>query len=119
MKSVNKTPNAKAGQWGGLRYFVILAYAGPKSGQPANVGAYVSCWVNFPSEDGALVVAKHYIRDAGWLAKRVIEQKWVQLQDSKGKDSMQYYQEAVADGCSFVFHLYKRKAKLAKSKSRK
>lgn len=119
MKSINKTRNTQTGQWGGLRHFVILAYAGPNSGQPTNVGAYVSCWINYPSEDGALVLAKHYIRDAGWLTKRVIEKKWLQLPDSKGKDSMQYYQEAVADGASFVFHLYKRKAKTAKSKARK
>lgn len=110
MKSSSKSKNAPDSSWGGLRFFVILCHAGPNSGQPANAGAYVSCWINYPAEDGALAVAKHYIRDAGWITKRLIDKKWIRASDEYQKDDVaQYYKEAVTDGSCFVFHLYKRK----------
>lgn len=72
-------------------------------------GAYISCWVNYPHEEGALVLAKHYVRGAGWRCRSVLDRKWVRRSDYSKHDSLKYYNEAAKDGSSFVFHNYPKR----------
>jgi hypothetical protein len=95
-------------QWGGLRYFMLRAVPRPKSKNTKHGGAYISCWVNYPHEEGALVLAKHYIKSEGWQCRAVNEKKWVRRSDYEGDESLRYYEEAANDGSSFVFHVYPR-----------
>ena len=91
-----------------LHYFMI--HVAPKRGSRRSrwAGAYVSCWINFHLGDGALAVAKHYIRESGWAPRRVHEHNWPSHRDYRGHKSLQYFDEAMTGGCSFVYHLYRR-----------
>jgi len=93
-------------QWGGVWYFMIHASPHPTSNNRMYGGAYVSCWVNYPHEEGALVLAKYYIRCSGWQCRKVHDRKWGRRSDYVGKKSLRYFDEAAKDGSSFVFHTY-------------
>jgi hypothetical protein len=71
----------------------------------------VSCWVNFPHQEGALVLAKHYIQAAGWRFRALEERKWATRANYRGDKSLQYYDEAAKDGSSLVFHMYPKASK--------
>lgn len=68
-------------------------------------GAYVSCWVNFQLEDGAELLAKYYIDQAGWLPEEVEDAAWVEA-DGYADDPKHalYYAEAETEGVTLVFH---------------
>lgn len=70
--------------------------------------AYVSCWVNFQLEDGAEVLAKHYIDQAGWLPEEVEDAAWVE-EEGYADDPKHalYYAEAETEGVTLVFHEWK------------
>ena len=87
----------------GLHYFLIHAHARQKRD-----GAYVSCWIDFRLQEGALLLAKHYIRDAGWTVRSVQEHRWFRDVSVVQEDSRKYYREAERGGASFVFHKYVR-----------
>jgi hypothetical protein len=95
----------------GLYYFVIHATPTQNSKYRKRGGAYVSCWVNFPHQEGALVRAKHYIQAAGWRFRALEERKRVTRANYRGEESLQYYDEAAKDGSSFVFHMYPKSLK--------
>jgi len=101
---------------GGLNYFMMHAVPMKGSKSQKHGGAYVSCWVNFPHGEGALVLAKHYIRSAGWRFRRLQEHKWLTRSDHRGRKSLQYYDEAAKDGSSFVFDLYPKSEKKRSNK---
>ena len=67
--------------------------------------AYVSCWVNFQIQDGAEVLAMHYIERAGWLPEEVEDAVWVvgDDYDDDHKNAL-YYSEAEREGAALVFH---------------
>ena len=70
-------------------------------------GAYVSCWINFPLLEGAELLAKHYIRDAGYEPGEIDKVYDVSRSDYSDDDAdLQYFEEAEADGASLVFHNY-------------
>ena len=48
-------------------YLVIEARpVNPRDEDAGAKGAYVSCWINFRTKDGAVVLAEHAIRENGW-----------------------------------------------------
>jgi hypothetical protein len=108
-KSTSKKANARRSK--GLYYFVIHATPSQNSKYRKQGGAYVSCWVNFPHQEGALVLAKHYIQAAGWRFRALEERKWATRANYRGDKSLQYYDEAAKDGSSFVFHMYPKASK--------
>jgi hypothetical protein len=72
---------------------------------PEKVVAYVSCWVNFQLQDGAELLARHYIDQAGWLPEEVEDAVWVVDDDyADDKKNALYYSEAETDGAALVFH---------------
>jgi hypothetical protein len=87
-------------------FLTIRAVPKPESQLALERGvAYVSCWVDFLLEDGAELLAKHYIDQAGWLPEEVEDAAWV---DGDGyaddpKNAL-YYSEAEAEGITLVFH---------------
>jgi len=102
--------NERSARFGdGLHYFLIHAYARRRA-----EGAYVGCWVNFRLYEGALLLARFYIREAGWIIRSVDEHRWYELADVP-TTGRKYFKEAKEDGASFVFHSYpKRHAKRTK-----
>jgi hypothetical protein len=89
-----------------MHYFTIRAAPKPGTEQARDSGgAYVSCWVNFKIRDGAELLAKHYVEQAGWVTEEVEEAKWVERDDYENdSENSQYFTEAEDDGASFVFH---------------
>jgi len=89
-----------------LHYFRIHANPLPGSRNVRHGGAYISCWVNFPHGEGAQLLARHYIRGWGWRVRSVQEHRYPTRADYVGDPALKYFDEAAADGCSFVFHAY-------------
>ncbi|HEX5009452.1 MAG TPA: hypothetical protein VFY71_03550 [Planctomycetota bacterium] len=88
----------------GLHYFVIYSV---KAAAPSRrrEGAYVCCWIDFPIQDGALHLAKFYIRQAGYRPRTVQERTWIEPWEQSPKVA-KYFREAKEDGASFVFERY-------------
>jgi hypothetical protein len=87
-------------------FFTIRALPKPETQLALETGgAYVSCWVDFQLEDGAELLAKHYIEQAGWLPEEIEDAAWVAGDDyADDPKNALYYSEAENDGASFVFH---------------
>jgi len=68
--------------------------------------AYVNCWINFALQDGAELLAKHYIRKAGWSPGEVEDVRHVERNDYLDDPALQYFEEAAKDGASLVFYEY-------------
>ena len=87
-------------------FLTVRAIPKPESQLATEKGvAYVSCWVNFQLQDGAEVLAKYYIDQAGWLPEEVEDATWVVGDDyADDQKNALYYFEAESDGASFVFH---------------
>jgi hypothetical protein len=62
--------------------------------------------VNFALKDGAELLARHYVEDAGWVVTTIDDTSWVEEEQYEGEESLQYYREALEDGVSVVFHMY-------------
>jgi hypothetical protein len=87
-------------------FLTIRAVPKPESQLALERGvAYVSCWVDFLLEDGAELLAKHYIDQAGWLPEEVEDAAWVEA-DGYADDPKHalYYSEAETEGVTLVFH---------------
>lgn len=91
-----------------MYYFMIEATPAPDNTEEQDVGgAYVNCWVNFGLEDGAEVLAFHYIQEAGWVPGTIHERKQVSKDlYQSDPEYLPYYLEAEADGVSLVFHIW-------------
>jgi hypothetical protein len=91
----------------GLHFFVIHAVP-RKSGatHPVSSGAYVSCWVNFRLYEGALELAKFYVKAEGWSVRAVESHVWINGPKHAPRGTVRYYREALQCGASFVFHQY-------------
>src|SRR5262245_61596039 len=94
----------------GLHFFTILAIQKQGSGTTANRrrrdGAYVNCWIDFRLYEGALVLAKFYIRKEGWRIRTVEQHRWVNGPADVERGAVRYFREAKRDGASFVYHRY-------------
>ena len=87
-------------------FLTIRAVPKPDS-QPAlePAVAYVSCWINFQLQDGAELLARHYIDQAGWLPEEVEDAVWVVGDDyDDDQKNALYYSEAETEGVTLVFH---------------
>ncbi len=88
--------------------FFITIRSNPKRrvGKLKDVGgAYVSWWIDFKSEWGAVELAKASIRNSGWIPRKVIEVK-VKTLGSTVEKSKRFYKEAKKFGFSFVYHMW-------------
>ena len=111
MKSTNRrNVRSKEPSSEGLYFFTILAHPKPAAKVPSNVqGAYVNCWINFRLQDGALLLAKFYIRQNGWEVRSIKEHRWINGDDDVQPDMRDYLHEAQKDGTSFVYHIYPKR----------
>ena len=87
---------------------VFLAHPKPTSEHyGVEDGAYVSCWVNEPTESVAEDVARAAIAEAGWDVERKDEASEVSA-DSYPPDSESglLFAQAMVDGCVLTFHVW-------------
>jgi len=92
----------------GLHYFVIHSLqATPKSRRRdgRREGAYVCCWIDFPIQDGALHLARFFIRRAGFRPRTVQERKWMEPEECS-PEGAKFFREAKECGASLVFERY-------------
>ncbi|PKH49265.1 hypothetical protein CXF68_00535 [Tenacibaculum sp. Bg11-29] len=90
--------------------FLINALAKPKKSSEHYdevIGAYVSLYIDYKDIEGALKLAKHYIKDEGWKVTE-IEEEYFTLDsvDDVDEDQRELYSEAVEYGYTIVFNCY-------------
>ncbi|WP_299873591.1 hypothetical protein [uncultured Cocleimonas sp.] len=88
--------------------FTIVAKPKPDNNESKELGgAYVNAYINFKDEEGAEVIARYYIEDAGWYAEETDEVSWVFKGDlKKSEERYQYFKEAKASGSCLVFNTW-------------
>lgn len=70
-------------------------------------GAYVCCWIDFAEAEGAEILARHYIGQAGWISDALEEVRKPERDDyATGSNEQAYFDEASTSGSSFSFILY-------------
>jgi hypothetical protein len=91
----------------GLHYFLIHAVAHKgNEHHPVGSGAHVSCWVNVRLYEGALELARFYVKQQGWSVRSVTSHAWLNGPSHAVRGTVRYYREALHVGASFVFHEY-------------
>jgi hypothetical protein len=103
----------------GLHFFTILAFRRRRPGTREHLrlgGAYVNCWIDFRLYEGALALAKFYIRQEGWRIRAVEAHRWIDGPNEVARRSVKYFREAKRDGASFVFHRYPTRRRLGKAR---
>jgi hypothetical protein len=69
------------------------------------IGAFINCWIRFPWPDGAELLAKHYVKRQGYAIRRIAKGPLISRRPID-KRVRPYFDEAMRDGASFVFHEY-------------
>jgi hypothetical protein len=91
-----------------MHFFTIHAIPDPESEHAETAGgAYANCWIDFKQKDGAELLARYYMEEAGWIPEAIEEEDWVEAEDyADDPEVLAYYQEAQEDGMCIVFHVY-------------
>ena len=88
----------------GLHFFVTNAVHRKGDEQhPLGSCARVSCWINFRLYEGALALAKFYIKAEGWSVRSVDSHTWINGLEHAPRGTVRYYREALQGGASLVF----------------
>ena len=70
-------------------------------------GAYVNCWIDFALENGAVELAKFYIKQNGWKPHKIIDENvWFDKEDCETTEQKIYFDEAIECGATLVWHKY-------------
>ncbi len=98
--------------------FTIVAKPKPENEEHKEEGgAYVNAYIDFKEEEGAEVIARYYIEDAGWYAEETDEVSWLTEKDiKKNEEDYQYFKEAKECGSSLVFNTWSIDAEDAETK---
>lgn len=97
----------------GMHFFTIRADAITlKRG-----GAYVNCWIKFRLYEGALLLAKYYVREEGWRVRAVTEHQWMPGRATASAETVRYFDEAERQGACLIFHRYPRRQRHKKGKT--
>lgn len=68
-------------------------------------GAFVNCWIERPTLEEAVQVARAAIEAENWIVDEPGEAHWVDASTyPPGKDSREYFEQALIDKEVFVFH---------------
>jgi hypothetical protein len=91
-----------------MYYFMIKAHpVDPSEEDEGALGAYVSCWIDFKAQDGAQVLAEHYIRSQGWEPREIEDVQLVTRADYvDDEENLVFFDEAARDGTCFVYQLW-------------
>jgi hypothetical protein len=71
------------------------------------IGAYVSIYLDYKDIEGAMELAKFYVRDEGWEIDE-IEEKYYSIDstDDVDEEDIELYEEAKKYGFSMIFNCY-------------
>lgn len=90
--------------------FLINALAKPKKSSEHYgevIGAYVSLYIDYKDIEGAIRLAKFYIKDEGWKVTEIEEEYFTLNSISEVEDDQkELYEDAVEYGYSIVFNCY-------------
>ena len=90
--------------------FFINALAKPKKTSEHYdevIGAYVSLYIDYKDIEGAIRLAKFYIKDEGWKVTEIEEEYFTLNSVSEVEDDQkELYKEAIEYGYSIVFNCY-------------
>lgn len=90
--------------------FFVLFEATPRRSASVTedvAGAYVNCWIERPTLDEAVRVARTAIEAEGWIVDEPDEAYWVDASTyHPGKDGREYFEQALIDKEVVVFHCF-------------
>lgn len=91
-----------------MYFFTIQATAKPGTQQAEETGgAYINCWINFVSQDGAELLARYYIEQSDWVPGEKMEERWLEAKDYVAQpELLQYYRQAEEEGTCFIYHTW-------------
>ena len=71
------------------------------------LGCYASIFINYKDYDGAVELAKFYVKEENWKIIE-LENEYYTFEDKEdlGEDYEQYFEEILEYGYSIVFNLY-------------
>jgi|GEM_PF-1315065 len=73
-------------------------------------GAYVDCWLLYAWEDGAEHLARYEV-EKEWIIIGEQGRSWIDFKDFEpGDPDIEYFDQAMIDGGTFVYNLYPLKA---------
>ena len=89
-----------------MYFFVLLAHPNPTNAEYGEIdGAYVSCWVNEPTEALAERRARQTIEELGWDVDERDQGYMVSRDDYEASsESLERFDQALVDGCVLTFH---------------
>lgn len=71
------------------------------------IGAYVSIYLDYKDIEGAMELAKFYVRDEGWEIDEIEEEYYsIDSTDDVDEEDIELYDEAVKYGFSMIFNCY-------------
>lgn len=71
------------------------------------IGAFVNVWIDYAGQEGAEVLARHYVKRAGWLPQEIEDVRCPTTTDYAADDDLRrYFDEAVEQGHCVSFYLY-------------
>ncbi len=91
-------------------FFVVYkAVPTERAAERDATGAFVSCWIDFKSQDGAIALAQYAISNHGWTPLHLDSIAVVDSSNySEGQVGAAQYREAIEDGWSFTFHVWEQ-----------
>ncbi|MFY9342606.1 MAG: hypothetical protein WAT39_08955 [Planctomycetota bacterium] len=97
-----------------MYFFRLQALPDPRAKRdPAAIGAigaFVNVWIDFAEQEGAEVLARHYVKLAGWLPQQVEDVRCPDVCDyDHDDDSRRYFEQATEHGYCVSFYLYSEK----------
>ncbi len=74
-------------------------------------GAFVNCWIKDQTESGAFDAAREWLATSGWIVKSLESRRSVtQFDYTCGADGAEQYEQALAEGEAYVFHVWPKPA---------
>ncbi|MDB0602470.1 hypothetical protein PL373_15235 [Tenacibaculum maritimum] len=71
------------------------------------VGAYVSLYIDYKDIEGAIQLAKFYVKEEGWKVVKVEEEYFVlDSPEDVEQNQVALYREALEDGYAIIFNCY-------------
>ena len=97
-----------------MYHFLFEAHPKPDTEAAKSCGgAFVNCWIDFRDQWGADQLARILIENEGWVIDKCVEVKSPDREDYESSDlreSLELFDEALANGWSCVFNCWRHDA---------
>lgn len=71
------------------------------------IGAFVSIYIDYKDQEGAMELAQFYVREEGWKIDEVEEECYtIDSTEDLDEEDIELYEEALEYGFSMIFNCY-------------